>query len=954
MKRITSVLSCVALAFFCALSAEAGNNQSPSSGGTISSVQAGSGVTITAGSAGGSGVFTGPAKITVYVPEVDMRAAGAVGDGSADDSAAFATALASGRIVRCHSGDTYLVNGGLTTSVTNQVIDMTGCTVRLKNSASNVVVLTLSGTGETITGGGWDGNLANNAITSDPNAQRMINVAADHVTIDGVYVHNVGGNCVYAVAVSQLAVRRSRFNECLFNAIALTDPTTSSDANDDVIDDNLVTYTTVQFDSAPNHGTHGIISSSSYPTVRRRVRVTNNRVYGPASGNVLSTAAITVRGAESVVTGNIVRGTNLGISVDRSFPQYCVISNNNLQGQQGEAIEVNGAYCSVVGNVIRDTPTGISADGHSAGSLFFPLVWDHMVFSGNVISNVSTGINIAVDTTTPPDAGSRGHSILVEGNSILVASGTTELGIKALHDVQHLTIAGNTIEGPGSSDVAGNGFMISLLDTSGDITITGNTFTGWRRGVSVNQSAAFAVDRINFDHNTLYDVGVTGAGAQSYLLLGGTGPATYGADCRIVGNYTGDVTTIVDDYLDLANNIRNEVKAIDTPQAVVTANVGSTFTSTTTGLKWIKLTGTGNTGWIVAGVATGSANHLSRYTDTNTIGNAGLTDDGVTVMSARNLIAALGYPNSSAYANAAIGYGAGWDGWYLDDASGDLAPAFGGLTLGSNGGVRTYGTPGPLGGTDFAIGFGSADASWDGGANFDLGSANDLIVAAVIRFNTAPSTMGAIVSKTVSAGSTGWVITPNSGGTALQLCAGTGAGCNEAASLTTSWNTTIWAVLIAVVERDTLKMRIGMMPLGGSPAVSTEHPISVAEDFTTTGTFRVGKSPWTINADTHSSIAALYLASGSGIASGLSTNLSTALTSFGAAVQASTTLGAITSSAVRTGGAGGAVWTSGAVAPNSNVIGSPGDLYSYLGGGAGVTLCVKETGSATNTGWICK
>jgi hypothetical protein len=46
--------------------------------------------------------------------------------------------------------------------------------------------------------------------------------------------------------------------------------------------------------------------------------------------------------------------------------------------------------------------------------------------------------------------------------------------------------------------------------------------------------------------------------------------------------------------------------------------------------------------------------------------------------------------------------------------------------------------------------------------------------------------------------------------------------------------------------------------------------------------------------------------------------------------------------------------SSGTGSPNSVVIGNPGDLYLNLAGGANQTFWVKESGSATNTGWVGK
>lgn len=46
--------------------------------------------------------------------------------------------------------------------------------------------------------------------------------------------------------------------------------------------------------------------------------------------------------------------------------------------------------------------------------------------------------------------------------------------------------------------------------------------------------------------------------------------------------------------------------------------------------------------------------------------------------------------------------------------------------------------------------------------------------------------------------------------------------------------------------------------------------------------------------------------------------------------------------------------TTGTVTPNGAVTGNPGDLYLWTTGGASKTLWVKETGTATNTGWANK
>lgn len=51
---------------------------------------------------------------------------------------------------------------------------------------------------------------------------------------------------------------------------------------------------------------------------------------------------------------------------------------------------------------------------------------------------------------------------------------------------------------------------------------------------------------------------------------------------------------------------------------------------------------------------------------------------------------------------------------------------------------------------------------------------------------------------------------------------------------------------------------------------------------------------------------------------------------------------------------GGARVIAGTGTPASNVVGSIGDLYLRLDGGASTTLYVKESGASTTAGWIAK
>ena len=56
----------------------------------------------------------------------------------------------------------------------------------------------------------------------------------------------------------------------------------------------------------------------------------------------------------------------------------------------------------------------------------------------------------------------------------------------------------------------------------------------------------------------------------------------------------------------------------------------------------------------------------------------------------------------------------------------------------------------------------------------------------------------------------------------------------------------------------------------------------------------------------------------------------------------------------RTAGTASARWLSGNGTPNGAVLGSVGDLFSRLDGGAVTSFYVKESGANTNTGWVAK
>lgn len=795
---------------------------------------------------------------------VSPRDYGAVGDGVADDTAAFAAAVATGREVVCRSGDTYLINGGTTTSTAGQVVDMTGCKLRLKNAASSLGMLQLHGVGAVARGGEWDLNGSGNA--GGGYNTYAVQALGDASRVEGIYAHDSSGLCISALAVNKFTARGNRLENCATMAVYV-DSSGSADTFDTTVEGNYVSFATT-----PSTQGIGLYSNNSH--VMHRMKVLGNTVLGPGSGAGGTNVNITVRGTESVVANNVVRGSTIGISVDQSYAQDCSIVANNVQGANGGTaygIEINGGYCTIANNWVQDGKYGITGSVPSATAGYS---FDHLVVTNNVITGASSrGLYFLLAT------GATGYYDVFAGNTV-----DAPTGLYLTHDFRYALITGNSFNGSGST--GGTGVFLDTVNS--DVRVVGNRFSNLQSAFDVYNATVVAQDRMVFQDNDLFfNVSTSGNGAGVIRLQGS---ATYGAFDQVIGNKISSTLRAQDDFLDIANNIRETVKAEDTPVGAETGGSGSRFVSSTTGQEWLKLSGSAgdNTGWAPLALTGGIVNRVAVYNGANGIAPGGITDDGTNAIVERSFYAALGYPTSALTATAAIS-ASPTTGYLLDEGSGSAFAVFGAPSpLAAHAGTITYGIAGPLGGADTAVQMASSGASFDGGSNFDAGSANDLVVAWVGQWAAPPTSGGTVVSKIASGASSGWAILPNSDGTTLRFC-GT-PSCSASITAPLAITTGTWHVVIAVIDRSTNKMRIGECPLGGTPVVSAALGIAANTDFTTASPFRIGSSSWA-NANQNLQLAALYVGAGPGIASGLSTNLSAALSSFSAAITATTQLG---------------------------------------------------------------
>lgn len=260
----------------------------------------------------------------------------------------------------------------------------------------------------------------------------------------------------------------------------------------------------------------------------------------------------------------------------------------------------------------------------------------------------------------------------------------------------------------------------------------------------------------------------------------------------------------------------------------------------------------------------------------------------------------LGYPTTAAQAAAAVPGATFSHGWLCDELSGDLAPAFGGVTLTASGAGILYGDPGPAGAADHAIGFTASSTGKFSAADttlFDISSTSDeLVVAWVGRWSALPTAFGTICGKASAAFANGWSLGGRDGSTQLRMHVGPGDAYGAFIAAPAAFMLGLWHVGIAVIDRSgTDVVRLGVRELYGSTALLSSSPTNINGNTASTATaFTVGAGPWVPGNDNFR-LAALYIGKGAGVATGLAANLSTALTSFANTIAQSTRVGQYTS-----------------------------------------------------------
>lgn len=235
------------------------------------------------------------------------------------------------------------------------------------------------------------------------------------------------------------------------------------------------------------------------------------------------------------------------------------------------------------------------------------------------------------------------------------------------------------------------------------------------------------------------------------------------------------------------------------------------------------------------------------------------------------------YPQTAAQMATALGYGT-WTsgaGYLCNETSGNLASVFGTPATLTAAGLG-YSALGPRGGTDKAVTFDTTDTASGTTSTFDAGASDDLILLWVAKMPT----LGAATTNRIAikfSGSAGFYVDAYGSDNRIVATVGDGVDAVAADALTGSSHPDAWHVGIAVLERATNKLRVATKGVfSGTAYTSSETSASAIGALTNGGTFSLGggaaSSAWTLGA--------FYIVTGSSVATGLSANLSTALSNF--------------------------------------------------------------------------
>ena len=485
--------------------------------------------------------------------------------GVLDSTGGLQAAINTGKKVIAPSGSTYLINGGLSATTSGQVLDFTGCTVKLKDSATSKFSLTLAGTYQTVIGGTWDGNKATN-VPGSLYDSASVYVTGNNCTVDGITSVNTAGIGVKgSSAVNDLTVQNCKISGTTLYGIFVDAVVGVSQyrnrAIGNTIDGALLTQNGILLTGDGSYA--GGFGQYDWDV----------------SGNVVTCGTATtsfpiciaVRGHRGNFANNRTVGGSMGISEGGNDTVYVGNNISNTSGAASYGIEISGKRCVVSGNRIGGVKFGISGTSNSP---------DDLVVTGNSIVASVVGVD--------PLAAA---NVSVTGNTIRCG-----VGVRATSASAGLSVSGNRLIGPGSG--TGGTYPLLLTDPSAasKATFSNNICSGFSKLMCVyGTSALVCTDLSAVGNNFSNDMGADESG---WFFLGS---ASAGARVCCIQTVTSGGGLGKDIHDQAANTFTQYSNAYATPESNVTAGIGSVYydLNSAAGAFYKKSGANTNTGWVL-------------------------------------------------------------------------------------------------------------------------------------------------------------------------------------------------------------------------------------------------------------------------------------------------------------------------------------------------------------------
>ena len=480
---------------------------------------------------------------------------------------AFIAAVGTNATVMIAAPGTYTISGADLSAYAFRLVGGPGVVFKQKNAAS-APMLTL-GSNTIVDGVEFDGNKANQA--------------ANH-------------QIIFAANPTRLVVRNCTFSSCKYYGIHVAGGQRCTIENNTLTDlDNVAinflttgaygtNYNAIRgnyIDRSSNGATdngcielnYSAAGSINYNAITGNVCVMSN---APTGANA---AALEIWGAGrgNRISGNHVTGGEQGISVANTQTDTAV-TGNTVYDANGQGIEIaNASRCTVSGNVVdgaNNTISGIVVDATSSAADFNAVSGNHVyqcTSRGIYVYNGAKYTTVSGNTIYHPSATDGGiHAELVSDLAIVgnvIDGATTSAAGIVIRNSSRWTVVGNAGDR--------NGKSVQIVASNGGAH-AGGTIAANETGddqIQIIESSGSMTDVICEPNRGDIPYNVTAARFSRRR-------AAYGSSIWAGGNYAG------------------------TPEGNIDGAPGSLIVDTTNGKLYIKASGTGTTGWVVAGTQT--------------------------------------------------------------------------------------------------------------------------------------------------------------------------------------------------------------------------------------------------------------------------------------------------------------------------------------------------------------